>query len=62
MGEGDGNSVVGGRVPGPGQVKGGLQGCRWAVAFPFLRPRQNRLGPSRVEALQKKKRLKVMDK
>lgn len=54
--------MVGGRVPGPGHVKAGLQGYRWAIAFPFLQPRQNRLGTSRVEALQKKKRLKVMDK
>ena len=48
--------MVGGRVPGPGQVKAGLQGYRWAIAFPFLQPRQNRLGTSRVEALQKKKK------
>lgn len=57
-----GDLMVGGRVPGPGQVKAELQGYRWAIAFPFLQPRQNRLGTSRVEALQKKKRLKVMDK
>lgn len=55
VGEGAGDLVVGGRVPTPGQVKAGLQGYRWAVAFPFLHPRQNRLGPSRVEALPKKK-------
>ena len=55
VGEGDGNLVLEGRVPGPGQVKGGLQGCRWAVAFPFLHLRQNTLGPSRVEALRNEK-------
>lgn len=48
--------MVGGRVLGPGHVKAGLQGYRWAIAFPFLQPRQNRLGTSRVEALQKKKK------